>query len=216
MPATINGIGTHYYGAQNRSARVDTCKFCRRSATLSSYDTREWFCLIFIPVIPMRKFRILNDCSSCRKHHRIPAGEFAQKLAQATAPLRLASDASLRSRCAALCYGYTFDAEEASKKFGFVNATAGKSADDLPQDVPLFVALAGRDEMPRLNETLDDFLMKAVARNLPLTFANHPTGPHALDLFDDSDTSRQVVQQILAFLAASTSRRRAPAASERP
>ena len=60
MPATINGIGTHYYGAQNRSARVDTCKFCRRSATLSSYDTREWFCVIFIPVIPMRKFRILT------------------------------------------------------------------------------------------------------------------------------------------------------------
>ena len=90
MPATINGIGTHYYGAQNRSARVDTCKFCGRSATLSSYDTREWFCVIFLPLIPMGKFRILNDCSICRKHHRIPADEFAQKLAQATAPLRMA------------------------------------------------------------------------------------------------------------------------------
>ena len=54
-------------------------------------------------------------------------------------------------------------------------------------DVPLFVARAGRDEMPRLNETLDAFLTKAVARNLPITFANHPTGPHAFDLFDDLD-----------------------------
>jgi tetratricopeptide (TPR) repeat protein len=96
VPATINGIGTHYYGAQNRSARVDTCKFCRRSATLSSYDTREWFCVIFIPLIPMRKFRILNDCASCRKHYRIPADEFAQKLAQATAPLRQAIRTSPR------------------------------------------------------------------------------------------------------------------------
>ena len=68
MPATINGIGTHYYGARNRSARVDTCKQCGRSATLSSYDTREWFCILFIPIIPMRKYRILNDCSRCRKH----------------------------------------------------------------------------------------------------------------------------------------------------
>ena len=42
----------------------------------------------------MSRYRILNDCSSCRRHHRIPADEFAQKLAQATAPLR---DAMKRS-----------------------------------------------------------------------------------------------------------------------
>ena len=90
MPATINGIGTHYYGAKNRSARVGTCKACGRSATLSSYDTREWFCVIFIPLIPIKKYRILNDCSRCRKHYRIAADEFAQKLAEATAPLRAA------------------------------------------------------------------------------------------------------------------------------
>ena len=94
MPHTINGIGTHYYGAGNRSARVDVCESCGRSATLSSYDTREWFCIVFIPVIPLRRFRILNDCSGCRRHHRIAADEFKQKLAQATAPLR---DAMKRS-----------------------------------------------------------------------------------------------------------------------
>ncbi len=88
MPHTINGIGTHYYGAGNRSARVDVCESCGRSATLSSYDTREWFCVVFIPIIPLRKYRILNDCSSCRRHHRIQADEFKQKLAQATSPLR--------------------------------------------------------------------------------------------------------------------------------
>ncbi|HEY8182955.1 MAG TPA: tetratricopeptide repeat protein [Thermoanaerobaculia bacterium] len=88
MPHTINGIGTHYYGAGNRSARVDVCESCGRSTTLSSYDTREWICFVFIPVIPLRRYRILNDCSSCRRHHRIAADEFKQKLAQATAPLR--------------------------------------------------------------------------------------------------------------------------------
>ncbi len=88
MPHTINGIGTHYYGAGNRSARVDVCDSCGRSATLSSYDTREWICIIFIPVIPLRRYRILNDCSSCRRHHRIAADEFKQKVAQATDPLR--------------------------------------------------------------------------------------------------------------------------------
>ncbi|HUJ13719.1 MAG TPA: tetratricopeptide repeat protein [Thermoanaerobaculia bacterium] len=90
MPATINGIGTHYYGAKNRSAHIGTCKSCGRSATLSSYDTREWFCVVFIPLIPIRKYRILNACSRCRKHFRIAADEFAQKLAAATEPIRSA------------------------------------------------------------------------------------------------------------------------------
>src|SRR5262249_22596952 len=71
-------------------ARVDTCKQCGHSATLSSYDTREWFCILFIPLIPMQKFRILNDCSRCRKHYRLKEGEFAKKLAEATAPLKRA------------------------------------------------------------------------------------------------------------------------------
>src|SRR6058998_1502794 len=88
VPYTLNGIGTHYYGAGNRSARLDVCRSCGRSATLSSYDTREWICVVFIPLIPLRKYRILNDCSSCRRHHRIAANEFAQKLAEVTAPLR--------------------------------------------------------------------------------------------------------------------------------
>ena len=88
MPYTLNGIGTHYYGAGNRSARLDVCRSCGRSATLSSYDTREWICVVFIPLIPLRKYRILNDCSSCRRHHRIAANEFAEKLAEVTAPLR--------------------------------------------------------------------------------------------------------------------------------
>ena len=88
MPYTLNGIGTHYYGAANRSARVDVCQSCGRSATLSSYDTREFFCIVFIPIIPLGKYRILNDCSSCRRHHRVSAADFAQQVDDRTAPLR--------------------------------------------------------------------------------------------------------------------------------
>jgi len=42
--------------------------------------------------------------------------------------------------------------------------------------------------------------MHALALNLPVTFINQATGPHSFDLFDDSETSRQVIQQILGFL----------------
>ncbi|HEX6639884.1 MAG TPA: hypothetical protein VF215_02165 [Thermoanaerobaculia bacterium] len=127
------------------------------------------------------------------------------------APLALAASMDPRRtwlRCVALCYGYTLDldgstaAADASRSFGFVNATAGRTMDDVRTDVPLFVARAGRDPMPHLNETLDRFTFEAIRRNVPLTFANHPNGPHAFDLFDDSDASRTIVRQILLFLRA--------------
>jgi hypothetical protein len=111
-----------------------------------------------------------------------------------------------RPKCAVLAYGYTLDLDgstavaDAARMFGFVNPASGKSADDLPRDVPLFVARAGKDEVPRLNETLDRFMGAALARNLPVTLVNHPTAPHAFDLFDDSDGTREIIREILAFL----------------
>jgi len=109
-------------------------------------------------------------------------------------------------KCAVLCYGYTLDAGgstgigDAAKAWGFVNPAAGKAVGDLPRDLPLFIARAGLDTFAHLNEMLDRFVSDAVARNLPLTFANHPTGPHAFDLFDDSDRSRHIIEAILSFL----------------
>jgi tetratricopeptide (TPR) repeat protein len=91
LPFTLNGIGTHYYGAKNRSARVDVCSSCHRSATLSSYDTRECFCIVFIPIIPLGKYRIIDDCSSCRRHRRMKFSDFTQHLDNAIAPLREAA-----------------------------------------------------------------------------------------------------------------------------
>ena len=109
-------------------------------------------------------------------------------------------------KCAVLCYGYMLDFEGATgvagaaRMFGFVNPCAGRSVDELPQNLPLFIARAGQDQMPHLNETIDSFMLKALTRNLPVTFVNHPTAPHAFDLLDDTATSREIVRQILAFM----------------
>ena len=109
-------------------------------------------------------------------------------------------------KCAVLSYGYTLDINgftgvaDAARQFGFVTPCAGKSVADLPRDVPLFVARAGLDQMPGLNEALDDFVRKALTCNLPVTFVNHSTAPHAFDLFDDSAASREIIRQVLAFL----------------
>jgi hypothetical protein len=109
-------------------------------------------------------------------------------------------------RCAVLAYGYTMDQDgtdaiaEAARRFGFANPCARKSVDDLPRETPLFVARAGRDQTPGLNEAIDRFIAQCLARNLPLTVVNHAEGPHAFDVVDDSPASREVIQQILAFL----------------
>jgi hypothetical protein len=88
----------------------------------------------------------------------------------------------------------------AAHAFGFANGCAGRSIDDLASDVPTFLVRAGREQFAGLNEALDRFIAGAVTRNLPVTFANHATGPHAFDVDDDSDESRRVVRQVLAFL----------------
>ncbi len=120
-----------------------------------------------------------------------------------------ALDALMQKRdlkCAALCYGVTLDLDgssgvaEAAKMWRFANPTAGKSVRDLPPDVPLFIARGGCDEVPQLNEALDRFVAHAVAANLPITLANHPTGRHAFDIMDDGEPSREMIRQILAFL----------------
>jgi hypothetical protein len=109
-------------------------------------------------------------------------------------------------KCGVLCYGLMLDLEgatavaDAARTWRFVNACAGKSLDDLPRDVPLFIARAGRDETPGLNEALDRFLVQALNRNLPVSFVNHAEAPHAFDLFHDSVTSREIIRQILGFM----------------
>ena len=109
-------------------------------------------------------------------------------------------------KCAVLCYGYMLDLDgltsvaDAARQMGFVNACAGKSVEDLPREMPLFIARAGQDQMPGLNDALDRFMIKALTCNLPVTFVNHPRGPHAFDLLDDSEGSREIIKRILAFL----------------
>jgi len=108
-------------------------------------------------------------------------------------------------KCAVLYYGFMLDCEgsnsvaEAAETVGFVNPCAGRRFDELPLDVPLFIVRAGQDN-PRLNETIDRFLGKAVVRNMPVTFTNYSDGPHAFDILDDSEISREIIKQTLAFI----------------
>ncbi len=76
MPTTYNGIGTHYYGRKNLSVRPGMCRHCRRNVNLSSYDTRLWFVIVFIPVIPLGRKRIIDACPACTRHMAVEADQW--------------------------------------------------------------------------------------------------------------------------------------------
>jgi len=109
--------------------------------------------------------------------------------------------------CAALFCGYTMDLNggtrvtDAAAQYGFADACRGKSVDDLPADLPLLFVRAGHDQAPGLNDALDAVVTRGLARNLPLTLINHATAEHGFECDEDSDITREIVRQVLAFLA---------------
>ena len=115
-----------------------------------------------------------------------------------------------RPKCAALLYPYTIDLDgrtdvaDAQKAWGFANPAAGKTAGDLPMNVPLFIIRAGLDQFAGLNVALDRLVAAALDRNLPLTLVNYATGSHAFDVSDHSEDAREIVRQTLAFLVQTT------------
>ncbi len=111
------------------------------------------------------------------------------------------------ARCAVLCYGYMLDGDgttgvaDAAAQIGFANPCADKSIADLPGTLPLLVVRAGGDQTPGLNRSIDAFAAAALARDLPITLANLAGAPHAFDMLDDSETSREMIRRILAFMS---------------
>jgi len=73
----------------------------------------------------------------------------------------------------------------------------GGEVEKLP---PMFIARAGLDQIPTLNESIDRFVNTAIAKNASLVFVNHPHGVHGFDTLTDDDTSRHIIRAALAFM----------------
>src|SRR4051812_3992651 len=68
MPQIVNGCGTWYYGKKNLQSYEGRCRACSRIATLTSYDTRLYVVFVMIPIIPLGKKRIIEQCGACTRH----------------------------------------------------------------------------------------------------------------------------------------------------
>ena len=90
----------------------------------------------------------------------------------------------------------THEAPETVKSFSpitHLSSDAGRIA-------PIFVARAGLDEIPTMNDSIDRFVREALERNAAVTFVNHPRGVHGFDNQTDDERSREIIRAALAFM----------------
>ena len=65
---------------------------------------------------------------------------------------------------------------------------------------PLYVARAGKDEIPQLLAGLDRFIAEAVKRDYPMTLANNPGAPHGFDITGATPRTLEILEETFAFV----------------
>ena len=73
-------------------------------------------------------------------------------------------------------------------------------ANDAGKIAPMFIARAGLDEIPTMNDSIDRFIREAISKNAAITVANHPQGVHGFDNQNNDERSREIIQSVLAFM----------------
>lgn len=92
---------------------------------------------------------------------------------------------------------------DASTSFSSVDTKRFSSIAVLEQNpsigCPVFIARAGRDQLEGLNESIDEFVRKALAKNVQITLINHPNGRHAFDVLDDDKRTHEIIALAIEF-----------------
>lgn len=65
---------------------------------------------------------------------------------------------------------------------------------------PIFLAMAGADAIPRLNESIERFMQAAVASRIEIDFALHRTGSHGFDQRDHDARTREILERAVVFV----------------
>ena len=72
MPYTLNGVGTWYYGKRNVHRLRNVCSQCSAVGDLESHDTTLYFVVLFVPLLPLAKKRVMDSCPACGAHRVMP------------------------------------------------------------------------------------------------------------------------------------------------
>lgn len=72
-----------------------------------------------------------------------------------------------------------------------------ENAGELP---PMFIARAGLDQIPAMNDSIDRFIREALAKNAAIEVMNHPAGIHGFDNQTDDARSREIIRRAIDFM----------------
>ena len=76
---------------------------------------------------------------------------------------------------------------------------------------PTLVVRAGRDAKP-LNDSIDAFVAAGLAKNGPVSLINYPAGDHGFEILNDTDETRRVIAQSIAWVKSRLHRPSSPLA----
>lgn len=65
---------------------------------------------------------------------------------------------------------------------------------------PIFLAMAGSDAIPRLNDSIERFMAATVANRVEIDFALHRTGVHGFDQRNHDARTHEILERTLAFV----------------
>lgn len=83
------------------------------------------------------------------------------------------------------------------KQFSVIEHLGEKRA----REIPMFIARAGQDAIPTMNDSIDRFIARAIRENANVIVMNHPAGVHGFDNQNDDDRSREIMEAMLGFMA---------------
>lgn len=114
--------------------------------------------------------------------------------------------ADIKIKCGVFYYGFMIEppgdnkASEVAKKVGFVYPDILKNPNLLHWDIPTLVVKAGKDNVPNIQPTIDNFVSLSLSHNSPIEFINYPNGQHAFDVSDDNNNSREIIKRTVEFI----------------
>lgn len=65
---------------------------------------------------------------------------------------------------------------------------------------PIFLAMAGRDAIPRLNDSIERFMRAAIANHVEIDFMLHRNGEHGFDQRNHDARTREILEGALTFV----------------
>jgi acetyl esterase/lipase len=73
-------------------------------------------------------------------------------------------------------------------------------ANDAGTLAPMFIARAGLDGVPTMNDSIDRFVREAISKNASIIVVNHPQGVHGFDNQTDDERSREIIRSAIDFM----------------